>query len=944
MGVNDLWPILEPVKKHVHLQSLSGKTLAVDLSLWVCESQTVKKMIGTVTKPHLRNLFFRISSLTLMDVKLVFVMEGDAPKLKTEAMSKRNEVRYGPTKKPQAANTGRLRFKSVLKECLEMLECLGIPWVQAAGEAEAMCAYLNANRYVDGCLTNDGDAFLYGAQTVYRNFTMNIKDPHVDCYTMSSIKEELGLDRDALIGLAILLGCDYLPKGVPGVGKEQALKLIGTLKGQSLLQRFDQWKEQLSYCDTQAPVVKKVAHCSVCAHPGSPKEHEQNGCKFCRSDRYCEPHDYDYCCPCDWHRAERSKHQNGIESIIKKKAWSCEGFPFHEVIQEFLFDKDRLVKIRKYQRPDLLSFQRFASEKMEWPKHYACEKLLVLLTHYDMIERKVGRKNPSQLQARRIIKTRIRNGIRCFEIEWQKPEFYAAVGDEPMESAVVTVEEESLFQDAYPEIVAIFQKQKLEDGGNKQKKQKRKPKEKDLLEADDSISDLLSHMSLKPTRETLPVKDSKSNRGIPLDNKSTQGRTRERKTLVAAQEPSISSPPIPASSQHESVYSHSVFLQATAPRATSPHSSVIASLQLDDIDWEGTSFSASPAVQAQPLSTCCSKSELEASLPNPKSHPRQLQCKSRKDSPKGNTVAFARDLSTKSSGEHLASGAGPRDTQLRDLPLKERIFAKVISQPMSSSHQAILQPKQTESKAPLEQNQMTTEERHPISPSLVDDRSHASDRLRISSQNNWGKSTIPNIQRSLAGKTSESFGHRASESLGLECKSQSVFPETFEDSSAFYRDEKTDVQNGQNQKTKRSVCLDRYSSDEESNPQNIEAQYAVYITKQFRKQRNPTQFKTVDTNKLRGCTLRLTESEQPVQAFKEAGGNVAVENPASKAPNHTFRLSTGEKSGFPTVAQRFQSVEVDTTLPHEKKQDESVVCLDSPLPLSQRIKLRLQQS
>lgn len=38
-----------------------------------------------------------------------------------------------------------------------------------------MCAYLNASGYVDGCLTNDGDAFLYGAQTVYRNFTMNTK-------------------------------------------------------------------------------------------------------------------------------------------------------------------------------------------------------------------------------------------------------------------------------------------------------------------------------------------------------------------------------------------------------------------------------------------------------------------------------------------------------------------------------------------------------------------------------------------------------------------------------------------------------------------------------------------------------------------------------------------------------------------------------------------------
>lgn len=54
MGVTYLWQILEPVRQPVSISSLRGKTLAVDLSLWVCEAQTVKKMVGVVTKPHLR--------------------------------------------------------------------------------------------------------------------------------------------------------------------------------------------------------------------------------------------------------------------------------------------------------------------------------------------------------------------------------------------------------------------------------------------------------------------------------------------------------------------------------------------------------------------------------------------------------------------------------------------------------------------------------------------------------------------------------------------------------------------------------------------------------------------------------------------------------------------------------------------------------------------------
>ncbi|KAJ1149552.1 hypothetical protein NDU88_002359 [Pleurodeles waltl] len=577
-------------------------------------------MIGVVTKPYLRNLFFRISTLTLMGVKLVFVMEGEAPKLKAETMKMRNEMRFGPTETNEPARTGRSYFRSILKECLCLLECLGVPWVQAAGEAEAMCAYLNANGYVDGCITNDGDVFLYGACTVYRNFTMNVKDPHVDCYTTALIKERLGLDRDALVGIAILLGCDYLPKGIPGVGKDHVLKLIKMLNGQSILQRFDHWAEQFQNGRNSAKALKKVTHCSTCCHPGSAKDHEKRGCMLCGSSLYCTPHDYSYLCPCPWHLAQREKKANAFENNIKRKARACTGFPFREVIHEFLVSKDKLIKRITWLRPNILSFQNFAYNRMEWPKHYSCEKVFVLMTYYDMAERAAGRVDPRQLQATRIVKMRVRNGIPCFEIQWETPEHYVFTNEQASDTFVVSIEEESLFQAAYPDMVSMYNKEKLEADEKKLKGKKNKPKDKGVSNPDD-IAELISHMNLDPKLQTFSSWDSESslrtlqkefsnsiteaspppNRleqqndspasGIPHFKKDSGSEVFLPDTDLCTSDPLLRVTTAgqihaPVKCLASPTKSFSLGLETPSPRV----SSVISELQLSSIDWDAEVF------------------------------------------------------------------------------------------------------------------------------------------------------------------------------------------------------------------------------------------------------------------------------------------------------------------------------------------------------------------
>ncbi|NXI69238.1 GEN endonuclease, partial [Anseranas semipalmata] len=947
MGVTNLWQILEPVRQPVSLNSLKGKTLAVDLSLWVCEAQTVKKMIGVVTKPHLRNLFFRFSFLTSMGIKLVFVMEGEAPRLKADTMSKRNEMRYGPPKKHGAARTGRSFFKSILKECLELLECLGVPWVQAAGEAEAMCAYLNAKGHVDGCITNDGDVFLYGAQTVYRNFAMNAKEPHLDCYTMSSIKEKLGCDRESLIGLAVLLGCDYLPKGIPGVGKEQALKLIETLRGQNLLQRFEQWKEQFQYDNNPPLTVKRAIHCSECHHPGSYKEHERSGCKFCESTRYCKPNDSKYCCPCEWHRLEQVRQANAVEDNIRKKANSCEGFPFSEVIQEFLVNKNKLIKIMECKRPNLLSFQIFASEKMEWAKHYACKKLLALLTHYDMNQRKSGYIDSKQLQAIRIVKTRVKNGVPCFEIEWQKPEHYVDAEDEPVELFVVTVEEASLFQAAYPDVVALYQMEKSEALAKKQKNRKNRPKEKELSNVYDEVTDLLSQMNFKSMCEILPVQDHTADTKTAPECQIHQ-RNIESKEPVMAAASCVTCVQMPVSAvglsltsspclHLQSMLADSSVLPAkcTENSGVSSSSFVTADLRQSSIDWEGTFFNASPAHgcdSCDPASD--STTYIKQSYPL---HHETIKTSSE------SSGAVQSDQDHSHSADDVVSDGGMG--QLQKLSLSERILRKT-SQPLLSEDvtqlepfkyfkhtKAALKPDKDYLSSSRQLNTLVQENKNVLSETcsrecgvhISQDQYKEADTLDEMMQKDHKISSSTSLGPS--GQTTEPL-HTVCEMLPLSRKPAGVV--------TGHHITKTCTQTAWKTSFKKSVCQNKCSSSEDSDDGNM-SKNPTY--KQQKRQLNPGQFKKPFTNKsYNTVTSKRTSSDSALiikqrkkkTNFEKAGNNLSLQ--VSPKPSSVVEIDCSQS---PELFERSGSSPV-------QQAESDLVYADSPLPLSERLKGRIK--
>ncbi|KAG5339808.1 hypothetical protein C0989_003489 [Termitomyces sp. Mn162] len=128
--------------------------------------------------------------------------------------------------------------QQMVSQIMMMLRLFGIPYITAPMEAEAQCAELVSLGLVDGVITDDSDIFLFGAHRVFKNMFNQSKT--VECFLLSDLSRDLGLERDTLIRLAYLLGSDYTD-GLPGVGPVVAMELLKEFPGEDGLIRFREW-------------------------------------------------------------------------------------------------------------------------------------------------------------------------------------------------------------------------------------------------------------------------------------------------------------------------------------------------------------------------------------------------------------------------------------------------------------------------------------------------------------------------------------------------------------------------------------------------------------------------------------------------------------------------------------------------------------------------------
>lgn len=252
----DIGRLVAEAKEAIPFDALSNKKIAIDAY------NTIYQFLSIIRQPdgtplvdsknrvtsHLSGLFYRAINLLEYNITPIFVFDGIPSALKQRTIqariSRRKEAleEWNKAKEKgfiEEARTYAMASTTINKEIVEsskeLLRYMGIACMQAPGEAEAQAAHMTKEKLVYATASQDYDSFLFGSETVIRNFTITGKRklPRKNVYVnveleriyLRSLLDKLQINQKQLIMLGILIGTDF-NEGIEGIGPKTALKIV----------------------------------------------------------------------------------------------------------------------------------------------------------------------------------------------------------------------------------------------------------------------------------------------------------------------------------------------------------------------------------------------------------------------------------------------------------------------------------------------------------------------------------------------------------------------------------------------------------------------------------------------------------------------------------------------------------------------------------------------
>eukprot|EP00930_Biecheleria_cincta_P034521 TRINITY_DN23852_c0_g1_i1.p1 TRINITY_DN23852_c0_g1~~TRINITY_DN23852_c0_g1_i1.p1 ORF type:complete len:409 (-),score=71.74 TRINITY_DN23852_c0_g1_i1:1041-2267(-) len=266
MGIKGLFPYIQrAAPKSIHdtkLKSLTGYSVAIDASAWMYQflsvvrtgvgAENLKNAEGEATS-HLQGFLSRAIKMLEAGIHPVFVFDGKPPEMKLAVSRTRREERAAAAEEHAAAVACAAPAEQVFKAASRstvvtrehndaakaILRNMGIPVVEAPGEAEAACAQLCRAEKVYASVTEDMDVLAFGSPKQLKNL-FDVEGSRLrrgprpaQEIDLALVLEGLGCDMNRFVEFCILSGCDYLPH-LPKIGATTAFQLLareGSLQG-----------------------------------------------------------------------------------------------------------------------------------------------------------------------------------------------------------------------------------------------------------------------------------------------------------------------------------------------------------------------------------------------------------------------------------------------------------------------------------------------------------------------------------------------------------------------------------------------------------------------------------------------------------------------------------------------------------------------------------------
>jgi flap endonuclease-1 len=246
-------------KRTIDLEDLAGCTVALDAFNTIYYFLTVirhrvsgeplKDHAGRITS-HLSGLLYRTVRFLEAGMRPVYVFNGHYPDFKRHTVRKRRAKREAAARQwKEAVRAGKPALKyaqqaaridtEIVESSKELLELMGVPWIQAPSEGEAQCAWMCQQGLVFATASQDFDSLLFGSTRLVRNLSAIARkdadseevyaevDPEL--IELADVLNKMHLTREQLVLVGLLIGTDY-NEGVRQVGPMTGLKLVRRYK------------------------------------------------------------------------------------------------------------------------------------------------------------------------------------------------------------------------------------------------------------------------------------------------------------------------------------------------------------------------------------------------------------------------------------------------------------------------------------------------------------------------------------------------------------------------------------------------------------------------------------------------------------------------------------------------------------------------------------------